>query len=233
MSVIYINSYVFASPSSSGITVENVAQSSLSVANRTTHNYTYNFVSTSQDGTVGLVVLLLGDDGDEVVTEPNDVDFIGQSSHSDAGCIWAGWYEPTSGDISSGSKAFSFTTESSEVFQYVIIEVKGVDLSSPVSNWVYDGSNADRTSVGPLSLTASEDGSLLIAVAATDDTGSTVLSMTSTNGFTQVAEIEPVTALPGFLVATKTVDAGTHNSPVFGLNQNDELVVAGFTINPG
>lgn len=235
MGVIYIDSFRFKAPvvTPSGITVENVATSNLSISNRTSHSYTYDFVSTTQDGTVGLLICFLGDDGDEIRTVDASTTLIGESTFSDGAGILMAFYEPTQTDLNNGSRQFTFTTAASEAYQFVIIEMSGVDLSDPFANFTYDGSNADRMSVGPSSLTTTSANSLLVSVAGSDDSPTTTtISMTTANGFTEVASITPVTALPGFMVTTKIAETpGTHDTPIFGLNETNELVVASVVIN--
>lgn len=234
MGIIHINPFVFR-PAPSGITVVNVAQSNLSISNRTTHNYTYNFVSTVQDGTVGLAVLFLGDDGDEPFSfGSTGVELIGNTTHSDLGGMVLGFYEPTSGDLSTGSKLFNFTTTGAEVYQYVIIEMHGVDLSNPYTSYLYNGSNNDRTTVGPGTFTVTKPNSLCVVAAGSDDSPTTLaISMSQANGFTEVAYIDGVSALPVFMVATKlATTAGSHSTPQFSLNSSNELGYIGCVFNP-
>lgn len=211
-----------------------VGESNLSASNRTSHSYTYNFVSETQDGTVALLIWFLGDDGDEVRTPDAAVTGVIESTHSDPGGIHLAYYVPTQTDLNNGSRQFTYTTAGSEVYQFVIIELTGADTSDLIEDTFYDGSNVNRPSAGGTALDAALNGSYLSVAACLRFEHPNPPGMSPDQGFTSVADATGGSgALAAYRVAAKAnVAAGSHTTPTFTLETDADINVIGVAINP-
>lgn len=216
------------------IEIVNIAKSDFSRVNRNPHPYTYSLVSPSQDGTTALLVLFLGDDGDISVT-PNKGTVVVQSSHNDGGRLWAGYYVPDSGEFSAGEVAFNFATGNSQLFQYLIYELRNVNLAAIAADSAYDGSNASRQTAGPMSVTAPAGGLIVSAAAMAGTDWEATLSIQTANGFTFTDEnVAANSADANWIAAHRIVSAADdYDSPVFHQSDSaDEINALTIVIAP-
>lgn len=190
----------------------------LSANNRNSHDFTHNYVSTTQNGTVYVIVAFVSD-GSGSVTPPESLTEIVRTpatSTSDAHTYW-GFYKPTQGDLNGGSLAGTFT-KTSEMGQILTFEVTGAHPDTPADSTANNRSTSDRTSIGSVSLTASHDGAMLLAMLGVDTgTSGITQSMTTANSFSELHNYSsPTSGMPGFFCAVRAnVAAGSYSTPVF------------------
>ena len=230
MSGVIINPYMFVEESSQ-IIIEGTSNSTLSQANRTTHEYTHSLTSTSQDGTLALIIVFHGDRGGENDVTPDKGTAILDDPDQPAGPgkLWIGYYVPDANDISAGEVAFDYTTSQAEGCQFFIYEVRGLDLSnlptSLVADTAFEAANTNVTSRGPLTVTAPAN-SMIIACATNDNDTDVTMSVGTANGFTTDRLYQTGTNDSGLAATHLMVEtADDYSTPIFELDIADAMAV--------
>ena len=227
MSKTLINPYRFVE-APSGIVLVNSAKSALSNDNRTSHSYTYNFESTTQDGSVALLIAFLVDasSGITITPETGVVELVegGYVGHIQN----YGLYIPDQTDLNAGSKQFTYTTNQSQGSQFVVYELSNVDTSTPLVDTYVDDSSSLRTTAPGGSVNGVEGGIVVIGTGThVNYTGT--FTMSPTQGFTMDAEFPRVSgAVVGYLTVSSlqpTAD-GVVTTPTYNMDNVDNRRVS-------
>lgn len=208
-------------------------RSSLSAANRDTHMYTYNYTSTTQDGTVYAIVGFVVDaTGSQSIVPDGALTEIVTFSGVAGSNQWWGYYKPSQADLDGGTLDLSFGM-TNEMGQFFVFEISGGDTSNPKGATNTDTSGTNRTSVGPVSITSTVADSLLVACVSTDDGNATTLSVTDANGWTQLLVYNSASYMPNFAVhilAAPTVTS--YDSPTWANTGSSEFQAVVFELVP-
>lgn len=226
-------------PAAGGVTIVNAAMSNLSVSNRLQHDYSYAMASSSQDGTTALLVVFFGDVGSEDFT-PNKGTKLHGTTLGGSGQVAFLIYVPDAGEFAAQQVNFSYTTASVEVYQFLVYELKGLNLSAlPASvlvDTVADESNDDRPTVGPGTLDAGVGDLMVVGCSMDDQNQPTPLTVQTANGFSHDFNYAPpngasVLGIGGFQFGTRVADsAGTFNTPVYANAVSEEMLMVGVTL---
>lgn len=210
--------------------------SSLSISNRTSHAFTHDYTSTTQDGTIIVLVGFYVDDGDEIITPDSAISPLLTSNTADGTRIWWGYYYPSQGDLTGGSLAMTFTTAGTEVGQFRTFELSGVNINNIMSNSNRDESNINRSQAPSMPVTATWPGSFILATSSFDDasSGSQSYSVSSQNSFIELDTYAIVNGVGGWMIYYREVDLpGVYNTPVFDCGYDNEAVHhMAFVLNP-
>lgn len=196
--------------------------------NRNTHPITYSFESSTQDGSVYVIVGFLADGNSAPNSIPGDLTAI-TSPPSGVGTQVQGrwyWFKPTQGNLNTGSISWSFGKDE-EMAQIVVFEVSGAHDTNPIGNLASNRSSNARSSIASVPITTTVNDSLIVAALARDGNGTTdTISVNQANGFTTLTHYagpggQMATGMPAFIVTTREVEAAdTYATPSFSTTLN-------------
>lgn len=183
---------------------------------------THVFQSTTQDGTVYLIVGFIYDGSAAPDSVPPYLTPITNPPTGGVGTqpqgLWY-YYKPTQNDLDGGDITIEFE-KNNEAGHIITFEVTGAHATNPIGGTAYDRSSSDsRTSIGPVQFTPTDEGTLLVAALGCDigPGDKPDISVSIDNGFTTIGSLNSNDdGFPSFLVTVlEAGEGGAYDSPVF------------------
>lgn len=205
-------------------------------SNQDTHPHAHNYASTTQDGTVYVIVGFISDATAAVEITPDSAltEIVTMSAaESDGTRQWWGYYKPTQGELDAGTLNIT-TGMVNEVSRTVSFEVSGAHATTPIADTARSVSTGNRGSAGPVTLTAVTDGTLIISSFSTDDS-STVGAVTpsGTTGWDLLLDDQPASFRPNIVIhALADAAAGNHDTPTYAVTNPDDIGLLAFALEP-
>lgn len=205
-----------------------------------THSHTHNWVSTTQDGGVYLLLLLAADGTAAPSADPGSTTQVTDPPNGSGTEVQGRWrlYKPSQGDLDGDSTAFSWT-KSNEQSTIVSVEVQGPPAGIEIGQLEYNRASAsNRTALSGPTVTAPA-GALVISSVTKDRTGSNgteaSVAVASAAGFENIyslnttASDRPVVNINALEVAEAgslaTPDYSTNATTVAGASQLEVFVL--------
>ena len=190
-------------------------------ANATTMTRTHTFQSTTQDGTVYVVIGIGADNYNTIITVDDsgldnsttiEVEGMIGDAHP-AVRLWT--YKPSQAELTAGSIDLVMNSDGSDVWHTFTCEIIA-NAATPVEDAATNFSTLGRPSAGSVSVATASSTAVLIALGATEPSSVTTLTFPTLNGFTfPLAAIDQDVAWdPAVNMGYREVLAsGTYDSP--------------------